>query len=310
MNDRDYIAPKRITQWNNPNYKKPIDASEASCTEYILTFDKASSTITPRKDVFKLIKGWNVYMVTLNIATVSGMISTADVNVKGNKTSFAVEGVGLLPLDSLTVRVCNDIVHSIRESSSKLVDDAKKPLGTPRKYNIRTVVNVEKLFSLMKINFNWKGSIPVSSRTLILNDHHPSNYTDPIKDDAKDIHEFTAALDKHNPQSERTLIELLVESKRTQSYENEDEYKNDHNVVIVNYLTSNKVNKQITIPSEKYGWIDYIIDPITEGGAAPKPSKEKVTLPGKSKPTIVYLGTRGGKYVKVNGKFVSLKKFK
>ena len=75
-------------------------------------------------------------------------------------------------------------------------------------------------------------------------------------------------------------------------------------------LSMNGSNKQITIPSEKYGWIYYIIDPITEGGAAPKPCKEKVTLPGKSKPTIVYLGTRGGKYVKVNGKFVSLKKFK
>ena len=46
------------------------------------------------------------------------------------------------------------------------------------------------------------------------------------------------------------------------------------------------------------------------GGSLKKPTKEKVLLPGKSKPNTVYLGTRGGKYLKVNGKFVSLSKFK
>jgi hypothetical protein len=46
------------------------------------------------------------------------------------------------------------------------------------------------------------------------------------------------------------------------------------------------------------------------GGSIKKATKEKVLLPGKSKPNTVYLGARGGKYVKVNGKFVLLSKLK
>ena len=42
----------------------------------------------------------------------------------------------------------------------------------------------------------------------------------------------------------------------------------------------------------------------------PKSSTERVFLSGEKRMRVVYVGTRGGKYVKMDGKFVSLKSVK
>lgn len=48
------------------------------------------------------------------------------------------------------------------------------------------------------------------------------------------------------------------------------------------------------------------------GGVAKayRPTGRKVMLPGKTRISIVYEGPRGGKYVKMNGRLVSLSKAK
>lgn len=39
----------------------------------------------------------------------------------------------------------------------------------------------------------------------------------------------------------------------------------------------------------------------------PKPTEQRVVLPGQKKECVVYVGSRGGKYVKKNGTFVNMK---
>lgn len=40
--------------------------------------------------------------------------------------------------------------------------------------------------------------------------------------------------------------------------------------------------------------------------AQPKPTSERITLKGEKKPRVVYVGPRGGKYLKKDGEFVAL----
>jgi hypothetical protein len=182
--------------------------------------------------------------------------------------------------------------------------------STQKKFKIHQVVNVNNLLSTTKFTFMWPGTIPVNHSYNILTLQNNDATLVPFRDDTDEktwnYANFSNALKTDNMSVlEREIIKNLVDNKISQKYDYETN-------LIVDHLNANEVNKEITIRSIMYGWVDYIIVPISTiaGGAAPKPSKEKVILPGKSKPNIVYLGTRGGKYVKVNGKFVSLKKFK
>ena len=54
------------------------------------------------------------------------------------------------------------------------------------------------------------------------------------------------------------------------------------------------------------GWINFQNWTTTpSGGSAKKASSERIMVGGK--PKVVYVGSRGGKYIKKNGKYVSVK---
>lgn len=50
----------------------------------------------------------------------------------------------------------------------------------------------------------------------------------------------------------------------------------------------------------------FLQENVQKSGGCKKQTKERIMLGGKSK--VIYVGKRGGKYVRQNGKFVSIKK--